>query len=515
MISKKNKIWRLNFAVNNAQYHMITPNASDMTFYVADAFRGILREVICVQKGNDNIASYVPVAQLRALIDKTLDLIQSNPQLIAEIHHSTVKKCQDYFTYARSLLKVDFRKLSKEELISVYELLLYHQQGHHGFSIATTWFVDSDGEDFSKLLLDKVKKIVGGSRYEASDVFSILTTPNKISLAAQEEKESLEILKLIQADKEAKKIFNFDNVDNIEKKLLKINLGLRRKMLKHFKKWRWTPFTYTGPAYDLDYYLSIWSGWVKEDINIDVKIASFINYSHAVKSKKEKIIKSLHINKNDQSLFKIAEDIIYLKAYRKDALYFGMYVLDGLLREIAIRLQLSLQQVRFMAFWEIPQAIRDGYFSEKVLNDRRNFSVFYQKDDKGVIYTGVSAKKFLAKLKLEKVKVKSASEIVGTVACPGMAKGIIKIINNPNEMSKMDKGNIMVAHTTYPALVPAMKKAAAIITDDGGITCHAAIVSRELNIPCIVGTKTVTKVLHDGDFVHVDAGRGIVKIIKK
>jgi len=60
-----------------------------------------------------------------------------------------------------------------------------------------------------------------------------------------------------------------------------------------------------------------------------------------------------------------------------------------------------------------------------------------------------------------------------------------------------------------------MKEAGAIITDEGGITCHAAIVSRELGIPCIIGTKIATKVLKDGDIVEVDAGKGVVKIIKR
>jgi pyruvate,water dikinase len=82
-------------------------------------------------------------------------------------------------------------------------------------------------------------------------------------------------------------------------------------------------------------------------------------------------------------------------------------------------------------------------------------------------------------------------------------------------MGKMNEGNVMVAHTTFPSLVPAMKKASAIITDDGGITCHAAIVARELKTPCVVGTKIATKILKDGDMVEVNADKGIVKVIKK
>jgi len=81
-------------------------------------------------------------------------------------------------------------------------------------------------------------------------------------------------------------------------------------------------------------------------------------------------------------------------------------------------------------------------------------------------------------------------------------------------MGKMNKGDIMVSHTTFPALVPAIKKAAALITDDGGITCHAAIVAREMKIPCVIGTKIATKVLKDGDKVEVDASKGIIKKVK-
>ncbi len=82
-------------------------------------------------------------------------------------------------------------------------------------------------------------------------------------------------------------------------------------------------------------------------------------------------------------------------------------------------------------------------------------------------------------------------------------------------MKKMNKGDILVSIATNPDIVPAMKKAAAIITEQGGITSHAAIVSREFNTPCIIGTKIATKVLHDGDLVEVDADKGIVKIIKR
>jgi len=95
-----------------------------------------------------------------------------------------------------------------------------------------------------------------------------------------------------------------------------------------------------------------------------------------------------------------------------------------------------------------------------------------------------------------------------------MQRDKVKIIKTKDDLLKFKKGDILVAEATVPDYVPAMRKAGAIITDLGGLTSHAAIVSRELGIPCIIGTKIATKVLKDGDFVEVDANKGIVKIIK-
>jgi pyruvate, water dikinase len=97
----------------------------------------------------------------------------------------------------------------------------------------------------------------------------------------------------------------------------------------------------------------------------------------------------------------------------------------------------------------------------------------------------------------------------------GKVSATVKIVNVASDMDKMKLGDIIVSVATTPEIVKAMKKASAFITDEGGITCHAAIVARELKKPCIIGTKIATKVLKDGDLVEVDANRGEVKIIKR
>jgi pyruvate,water dikinase len=105
--------------------------------------------------------------------------------------------------------------------------------------------------------------------------------------------------------------------------------------------------------------------------------------------------------------------------------------------------------------------------------------------------------------------------LMGTVANRGIAEGRVKIIYSVNESNKIEKGDILVTKMTVPDMIMAIDKAAAIVTDEGGILCHAAIISRELGKPCIVGTQNATKILKDDDLVRVDAESGIVEKVMK
>lgn len=100
--------------------------------------------------------------------------------------------------------------------------------------------------------------------------------------------------------------------------------------------------------------------------------------------------------------------------------------------------------------------------------------------------------------------------LAGDVACQGLVTGPVCLVKDLADLKNVSKGDIMVTEMTTPDMVPAMQVAAGIVTDEGGLTCHAAIVSREMGVPCIVGTSTATNVLHSGDIVTVDAYHGKV-----
>ncbi len=141
------------------------------------------------------------------------------------------------------------------------------------------------------------------------------------------------------------------------------------------------------------------------------------------------------------------------------------------------------------------------------------------------IYVGEKAKEIKDHLYSQNIQsninngLSNEELLKGNIANKGFAKGLVIVINENDygkysDIFKDKKDYILVAPMTRPEIVPFLSNAKAIITNEGGITCHAAIVSRELDIPCIIGTKNATKVLKDGDLVEVDANTGIIKIIK-
>ncbi|MFH0857097.1 MAG: PEP-utilizing enzyme, partial [bacterium] len=201
-----------------------------------------------------------------------------------------------------------------------------------------------------------------------------------------------------------------------------------------------------------------------------------------------------------------------LKGLRKEAMFFGCYARDYLLNNVAEKLNIPLYLLRYAYHQEMEDVILNNEISEELLKERFKNHIYYYEEGSGKkILTGDDAQNFIKSLTWRKFKIdKKIPEIKGMCASPGKAKGKVSVINVPSDMAKMQRGNILVSDATNPNLMPAIRKAAAIVTNVGGITCHAAIVSRELKIPCLIGAKFATKILHDGDMIEVDASNGIV-----
>lgn len=475
--------------------------------------RVYLTDGIAITEKGDNVGTYFPRTQLRALVDATLLKIRTNPDAIDALHRKTIALNRTYFALAQRIERMPIARMRNTEIARWYERILRIQKMSHGISLPTTWFVDADNEDFSKYLLGIVEERlrVTKTRGVAAEIFSTLTTPLRDSMQRIEEKEMLGIFTTIARSRTIRRLFTKTPTEQLRKHFEELPLALQKKILVHYRRWRWTPYTYIGPIYELDYYLVLIAGMFRERVRPVARLAEYRSTHRRTREKQQKLFKQLDIAAHEQKLFRIAQDIVHIKGFRKDCLYYGCYVRDLLLEEVARRLHITRMQAKYFIPEEVPNALRTNTCDVDVLNARIEFSIILVQHGENRVLCGDRARVFLRRQKFERVRIPRVSELKGMCASPGKVRGTVRVVNFPEEMVKMKKGDVMLAHTTFPALVPAMKMAAAIVTEDGGITCHAAIVSRELKIPCIVGMKIATQVLHDGDRVEVDATKGIVR----
>lgn len=185
-----------------------------------------------------------------------------------------------------------------------------------------------------------------------------------------------------------------------------------------------------------------------------------------------------------------------------------------ILSKAAEGMHMTYDDLIWLSHEEILCGISGGEIvSRAIIEERKKAWGGRLRPEKVEIFEGDELEKLLAVF-VEKSD-SSVSQIKGTVASKGYAQGRVRVVLVPHFVHDFKKGEILVAPETTPDFVPLMNLAQAIITEQGGITSHAAIVSRELVVPCIVSVKNATQVLHDGDLVEVDADKGVVRILER
>jgi phosphoenolpyruvate synthase/pyruvate phosphate dikinase len=226
------------------------------------------------------------------------------------------------------------------------------------------------------------------------------------------------------------------------------------------------------------------------------------------KETKKAIIQAKKILGEKSYYVDVMQFFIYYRTHRTDILNKIFFAYHERLSNLAASLEMGYEDVIHCSYDEL---VKNNIPTRKILEARKQEFVSCFSHGKTRIFSGKEIAYF-KKLGSEK---EISDIITGRTAFPGVATGLVKIIHSPKDMDDFKKGNVLVASMTTPSMVMAMKKASAFITDEGGITCHAAILAREMKKPCVIGTKNATKILKDGDMVEVDANKGAVKILKK
>lgn len=274
------------------------------------------------------------------------------------------------------------------------------------------------------------------------------------------------------------------------------NNELKSKIQKHVKEFNWIgSHHWRGEGYN-----------IKKCLN---QINKAIEDNRKVQTRKKA--------SEDNSVIKLIAKGAYWRTHCAELTDKVVYESRNILESMGNLIGLKYEELIYLSEPEILSINKNSNVNllKKKINDRKNIGYgCLVTDDDIEIVTSKKLKALILKM-VDRKNDKNINEFSGVMASRGLIKGIVKIITSPDDFNKFKNGEILVAPETAPDFVPLMKKASAIITDLGGITSHAAIISRELNVPCIIGTKIATKVLKDGDLVEVDAEKGIIKVLKR
>lgn len=263
---------------------------------------------------------------------------------------------------------------------------------------------------------------------------------------------------------------------------------------KLFKEFQWIPWG------DLQAH-----PWTLEDIEKYVE-------SHAVSEEPpidfSIIKKDLQLTNKEIEMVQISKDLAYLRDLRDDYRRRAVFEIHFLYEEIARRCEVDYyNELMYYTTPELYGLLEGKKLSPQELILRKGDCMLTLEKGKFKVIPRNKAQKYFDKIHKEE----GIHEIKGLAAQQGIVRGRAKIIRLDKELNKIERGDIMVAVTTHPEYITKMQIAQAIVTDEGGITCHAAIVAREMGIPCIVGTKNATQILKDGDLIEVNATKGIVR----
>lgn len=216
----------------------------------------------------------------------------------------------------------------------------------------------------------------------------------------------------------------------------------------------------------------------------------------------------------------LLQKYIYLRTYRKNSISKAHYNIKPLLSEISHRLRIDNNLLLKFTYKEILESFKSkdvrNYYVESAKKRKNGWAVLMIGGKIEIISGMKDVVESIEKYSIIPAPVIMQQDIItGRTAQQGCVTGTAKIIQSVKELSKIESGDILITKMTTPDFVVAMRKCSGIVTDEGGITCHAAIVSRELGVPCIVGVKTATSRIQDGYVVELNATRGFVRVLRK
>ena len=453
---------------------------------------------------NDRADWYLLMDDIEKTTNTMLRLSQKERHLSKALLKQWEADDKTFYRKCKIIEKTDLSKLSDEELMALHDNHYSLVSRRNTSSSIIDGFALGSDNVIADIIMTLLKK--RGLQDNYPELFSKLTAPAKQSFINEAEISLLEVAKKVEGNKQLTDCVINNSVEKCIA-LLKKHPKINKVMREHIKNYFWSKNNYVMAHYlDEKHFMEEIQEMLKTGLDINAEMKKISTTPARNRLVKMELIKKLKIDPHLKNLLVISEDFTYWQDERKKASYWNAHISTLLLNEIAKRTNYTLHELKYMVPVEVSQVFSNP-IPKKEVKERMNGAFVWINQEFEPVTNVETLKKFM----FGEHDNSKITEFTGLCASVGKVVGKVKVCMSSTEVGKMEKGDILVAIMTRPDYVIGMKKAAAIVTNEGGVTSHAAIVSRELGIPCVIGTKIATEVLKDGDIVEVDANNGIVK----
>ena len=427
-----------------------------------------------------------------------------NKLFLKQLLQTWLKKVGKFEKVFKEINAAGLAKLSNKQILSKYNA--FYQAYIDEYSMACC-LQDPFSMHSDRFLEPAFRKALKG---DFEKYFVLLMSPVTDSFINRAQLDLYKLQSLVHKNKELRLVFEKNKTKDLSFVLQKRFPSFYAKLTAHSKKYHWLQNNYAKVLYlDQQFFAEQLQASMSKKIDAGVEVKKIVGDLKKVKSQKAQLIKKLRLSKELKNLISMVEVFGFMQDERKKYVLISSYYQKLFREEIGKRVGLNKDQMDYTVFHEMPDLLLKGRVDLKVLAERKKACLCVQTLKGWEVITGSEAER--AYNKVFKVDQKKIQEIKGQSASLGKVVGPVKIIRKTHDMENMHPGDILFASMTRPEMIIAIKKAAGIVTDEGGITCHAAIVSREMGIPCIIGTKIGTQIFKDGDMVEVDANHGTVR----
>lgn len=410
----------------------------------------------------------------------------------------------------KKLVAVDPQSLTTAELTTLFlrvrKLLVYNSVIDHW-----AWYTEKFFIPVLQQRLDKRLRVVN-QLVRLPEYLTILVTPTKPS---QIYKERQAFFRLVAATRRVHGFTAKVHKKQPIKVLAQKYPGIEKMIQQHIHSYSWLSVLVNNPPTTVrDVWEELIAAIIQPKSLSDSVKRLGDNFDRDMGIRKKKLLKVMAFDDTTKILIKSLERTAFIRTEDNAVTSQSSFLLIPLYTEIARRLGITYYELKELAPEEIIKALRLGRPIKKIIQSRyrlggylvfRGLRFSLDGDDAQVLQHIVEKK--LSRLDT----AKRPHTLYGAAASLGLTRGRIFIAMSSKDCNKLRRGDILVAPATSADFVPAMKKAAAIITELGGLTSHAAVIAREFKIPCIVGVETATRVFKTGDRVEVDATNGVVR----